>query len=674
MKKIIPFLLILCFEISFSQDDAWNISTTERNNYTGIVLSNGRIGILPTSQPFGIKHIILNNVYDKASVSGVSRMLEGMNFGNLQLEIDGEKVTEANMNSWEQTLNMKDAVLHTSFQFKDKATVFYNIYALRNMPYTGYIDIIIKAEKTIQVKVTGGIQTPQEYVNPESTFSVHRDLETTIPILKTVANSKFEKHKVATSSTFIWHHVKKDKQPELKHLNTSKHNSQIFFEQKIEKQKTFEFAWTAATCTTQDFSDPSSESERFVISNLLTNKTDLLNKHKRLWERLWEGDIIIKGDLQSQLDVRLALYHLYAFGLEDSNLSIAPMGLSSKGYGGHIFWDAELWMYPPLLLLNHQIAESMLNYRFDRLEPAKNKALSYGYKGCMFPWESDDTGEEATPTWALTGTFEHHVTADVGIAFWNYYQITKNKKWLKQKGYPLLKEVADFWVSRASLNSDGSYTIKNVIGANEYAHNVTDNAFTNGAAITALRFAAQAAKALNIETDKNWEHIADNIKVHQFPNGLTKEHSQYNGEMIKQADVNLLAYPLNIIQDEKQIRKDLSYYEPKFDKKGPAMAQSILAVIYARLGDSENSFRLFKASYMPNKRAPFGALSESANSNNPYFVTAAGGMLQVVLFGFGGLHITDEGIIQKKPLLPKSWKSLTITGVGINKETFTVEQ
>jgi trehalose/maltose hydrolase-like predicted phosphorylase len=26
----------------------------------------------------------------------------------------------------------------------------------------------------------------------------------------------------------------------------------------------------------------------------------------------------------------------------------------------------------------------------------------------MFPWESDDTGEEATPTWALTGIFEQH--------------------------------------------------------------------------------------------------------------------------------------------------------------------------------------------------------------------------------------------------------------------------
>jgi hypothetical protein len=29
------------------------------------------------------------------------------------------------------------------------------------------------------------------------------------------------------------------------------------------------------------------------------------------------------------------------------------------------------------------------------------KATVYGYKGAMFP--SDDTGEEATPTWALTG-------------------------------------------------------------------------------------------------------------------------------------------------------------------------------------------------------------------------------------------------------------------------------
>ena len=72
---------------------------------------------------------------------------------------------------------------------------------------------------------------------------------------------------------------------------------------------------------------------------------------------------------------------------------------------------------------------------------------------------------------------------------------------------------------------------------------------------------------------------------------------------------------------------------------------------------------------MPNKRPPFGALAETALSNNPYFVTGAGGMLQTVIFGFGGLHITDDGITQRNPVLPASWKSLTIKGVGRDQKT-----
>ena len=119
--------------------------------------------------------------------------------------------------------------------------------------------------------------------------------------------------------------------------------------------------------------------------------------------------------------------------------------------------------------------------------------------------------------------------------------------------------------------------------------------------------------------------------------------------------------------------KDLKYYEPRIAEEGPAMGKSVFAVIYARLGDAENAFRLFKESYEPNKKPPFGALSEAATSNNPYFVTGAGGMLQTVLFGFGGLHLTNEGIIQKNPILPKKWKSLTITGVGTEMKTYLVK-
>jgi trehalose/maltose hydrolase-like predicted phosphorylase len=677
MKIKLFFLLIFFYQITFSQNDGWHISTSATTNYTGIVVANGRLGILPSEKPFQTKQIILNNVYDKESPLGVSRILQGMNFGNLDLEIDGTLISSENISNWSQTLHMKEAGFKTSFKYKDKAEIIYVVYALRNVPYTGYVDISIKALQDISVKVTGKIETLEEYKSPISTFRILKDNETTMPVLQTVAKSRLERHTVATTATFIWHDInsgREEQRPELHHNKVSDYNNQLSFSQEIKRNTTLDFAWTGAECSTQDFEDPQTESERFIIFNLLTPKQDLLGQHKELWEELWEGDIIIEGDLQSQQDVRLALYHLYSFGRGDNNLSIAPMGLSSQNYNGHIFWDTELWMYPPLLLLNQDIARSLVNYRSDRLDKAKQKAVNFGYKGAMFPWESDDTGEEACPAWALTGTFEHHITADVAIAFWNYYRVTKDKIWLQERGYPMLKEIADYWVSRSTKNDDGTYTIKNVVGANEFAPNVDDNAFTNGSAITALRYATLAAKALDLMPDTAWNEVADRIIIHKFPDGTTMEHSKYSGEIIKQADVNLLAYPLDIVSDQKTLMQDLKYYEPKLALEGPAMGKSVFAVIYARIGDAENAFRLFKESYEPNKRPPFGALAEAATSNNPYFVTGAGGMLQTVLFGFGGLHITENGIVQKDAILPKKWESLTIKGVGTDKKTYVVKR
>ena len=659
-----------------AQNDGWTISSGKVDKYTGIVTANGRIGILPEDKPFQTKSIILNNVYDKESPLGVSRILLGMNFAQLEVEIDGEKIEESNVSDWQQTLDMKTAGFTTSFTFKDKAKVSYTIYALRNIQYSGYIDVAIQPLKNIEVKATGIIETPDEYHSPNSTFRVLADLETTMPILQTVAESRLGRHIVGTSATFIWHAInstREHQRPELKHEMVTPYDNRLSFEKTLKKGENFEFAWTGAECSTQDFEDPQSESERFVIFNLLTPRTDLLNQHKKLWEELWEGDIVIEGNLQDQLDVRLALYHLYAFSRGDSNLSIAPMGLSSQNYNGHIFWDTELWMFPPLLMLNQDIARSLVNYRSDRLGKAKEKAINFGYKGAMFPWESDDTGEESTPAWALTGTFEHHITADVAIAFWNYYRVTQNMDWLKERGYPMMKEVADYWVSRSIKNDDGSYSIKNVVGANEFAPNVDDNAFTNGSAITALQYATEAAKTVGVAADPEWNEVASKIRILKFPDGTTKEHATYDGERIKQADVNLLTYPLDVVNDEETVLKDLKYYEPKLAEEGPAMGQSVFAVIYARLGNAKEAYRLFRRSYEPNKRPPFGALAEAATSDNPYFATGAGGMLQVVLSGFGGLEITNEGIVQKNPILPKEWKSLTIKGVGPERKTYTVK-
>ncbi|MDC1365334.1 glycoside hydrolase family 65 protein [Algibacter sp.] len=678
MKKILCLLFLISSSTITAQNDGWHISTKENLDYTGIAIANGRIGMLSSSKPLQIQHVVLNNVYDVDPNLKVSQILHGMNFGNLDLYIDGEKITEDNISNWQQTMNMKSAALTTNFEYKDKAIISSTVYALRNMQYTGYIDISVQAIKEIDVKITGKILTPKEYQTPKNTFQILRDVETTMPILQSVAKSPFGKHLVSTSGTFIWHKINSSREhqrPELNHKVISDYENTLSFDYSINKNESLDFAWTGAQCTSKDFSDPKSESERMVIFNLLNSKEVLLAQHRTRWNKLWQGDIIIEGDLQSQQDVRLALYHLYAFGRGDSDLSIAPMGLSLQTpYNGHIFWDTELWMFPPLLMFNQDIARSLVNYRFDRLKAAKKKALNYGYQGAMFPWESDDTGEEATPPFALTGPFEHHITADIAIAFWNYYRVTQDEKWLTEKGYPLMKEVADFWVSRVTANNDGSYSINNVVGANEFAPNVNDNAFTNGAAITALEFTTKAAREIGIAPNPEWQMVSEKIKILKLQDGTTKEHENYNGEIIKQADVNLLSFPLNIINDKESIIKDLKYYEPKLSKDGPAMGKSIFSVLYAKQGDITNAYRLFKESYVPNQQAPFGALSEVATSNFSYFATGAGGMLQSVLFGFGGLDITDEGIIQKNPILPKEWKSLTITGVGANKKTYRIER
>ena len=37
---------------------------------------------------------------------------------------------------------------------------------------------------------------------------------------------------------------------------------------------------------------------------------------------------------------------------------------------------------------------------------------------------------------ALTGPLEHHITADIAIASWNYYCVTQDREWLRREGFP----------------------------------------------------------------------------------------------------------------------------------------------------------------------------------------------------------------------------------------------
>lgn len=665
------FLLVFFFvQIVKGEDaDLWQLHASDINApYVGAPMANGGIGILPWKEPFSVRQVILNHVFDTDGPQGVSRVLKGINPFLLSMDVDGKKVDAECVANWSQCVDMKEATHNSSFRADGKADISYDICALRNMPYAGLIRVNVKALSDMSLRVAARMDIPQGYSQSTQRFRKMRADATQMYMLQSYATSTHRQQEVSASSAFIFD---EDKATEVLYDEMDK---EIFFTMKLRKGDSLSFALIGSVCSTRDFSDPYNEAERQVIYAIHEGTDALMAAHCRLWSELWGSDILIEGDDEAQRAVRFALFNLYSSCREGSGLSISPMGLSSQGYNGHIFWDSELWMFPPMLMLNKGIAESMIDYRIDRLAAARKKAMAYGYKGAMFPWESDDYGEESTPTFALTGPLEHHVTADISIACWNYYCLTRDEQWLRTKAFPLMKEVADFWVSRVERNDDGSYSIRNVVGADEYANGIDDNAFTNAAAIRALEYACEAAVMCNESVPEIWKEISRNIRILRFKDGVTREHATYDGEMIKQADVNLLGYPLYFITDAKAQKKDMKYYADRIDpQNGPAMSYSIFCVQYARIGNAKRAYEMFRRCYQPNLRAPFGVLAETATSDNPYFMTGAGGLLQAVINGFCGLQITDNGIVQLPSSLPEHWKSVTVKGVGPEKKVYVRE-
>ncbi len=673
MRIIIFLFLSLIVKMSLAQDP-WKISANniDPNNYYGITVANGMIGIVSSPEPFKVKDVVLAGAYDNYGRGRVSNFLKSFNLLNMYLEIDGKRIANKDASNMKQELDMQKASFNTVFNYGDKADVSYTYYSLRHLPYTVLMDVTITAKKDISISGASVMEAPDALRDVQNYYNEIDRPHVTISLLTSSAKSPTGKLLMCASNSFLFseHH---GEEPRVIHEMWDNNMHLMKFSKKINAGEVYRFSIVGSSITSAHHDDPLNEAERATIFAKLEGRERLLNFHTNAWTELWKSDIIIEGDPQSQQDVRSMLYHLYSFSRAGTALSPSPMGLSGLGYNGHVFWDTELWMFPAVLVLQPEMAKSMVEYRFQRLEAARKNAFSKGYKGAMFPWESAETGVEETPVWALSGPFEHHITACVAFAAWNYYSVTQDKNWLREKGWPILSATADFWASRVERNGQGQFDIKNVVAADEWAENVDNNAFTNAAAIANLKYATEAAKLLGISADPDWMIVASNIPILKMEDGVTREHATYKGEGIKQADVNLLSYPLKHFTDPAQVKKDLAYYETRVPDEGtPAMTQGIFTLLYARLGEKEKAWHWFQDAYLPNLNPPFRVLAETKGGTNPYFATGAGGVLQGVLMGFGGLDITSKGIIQIKSTLPAQWKSLTITGVGPDNKTYRV--
>jgi len=424
--------------------------------------------------------------------------------------------------------------------------------------------------------------------------------------------------------------------------------------------------------TSADGEDPASLAAAASAAAAVEGFDAVRAGNDRAWARLWTGDVRVTGDdvLQSQL--RASRFYLLASATATRPWSLSPAGLSSDGYGGHVFWDTETWMWPSLVLQDPEIAAAVLQYRADRLDDAAHAAAAGGDQGIRFPWEGALDGAEHTPAIEF-GETELHVISDVALACWQYYLATGDLEWLAGTGGPIICGAADFWVGRAVLGADGEFHIRHVTPPDEWAQAHDDSAYTNVAAAQTARFAIRTAELLGHAVSPAWGDLADRIFVpYDADREVTREHADYTGQRIKQADVVMLTYPWEYAQDAELTARNLDYYATKVTEHGgPSMTDAMHAIVSAELGRAGDAFWYTARSAAPFLRAPFHQFAEERDGGAFTFVTGAGGFLQEFSYGYTGLRLREDGIALN-PLLPEQLEEITLTGMRYRGQCYRI--
>ena len=432
------------------------------------------------------------------------------------------------------------------------------------------------------------------------------------------------------------------------------------------------------------------------------------------WEQAWAAtDIGIDGDPEAQVAVRFNLFHmLIAAPRFTDRASIGAKTLSGYGYRHHTFWDTETFMLPMFSYTQPDVAKNMLAYRWHNLAGARAKAAGNGYQGAQYPWESAADGVEVTPQWAIadprsgelvriwTGDIEIHITADIAFAVLQYFRVSGDDAFLRDVGAEVILDGARFWASAATLEDDGEYHYRDVIGPDEYHDHVDDNAYTNHLAAWHLQAAGNVlawlrsthpAKAAQLATDLNltddrvaeWATIADRMHVptplaggpiEQFAGYFSRTDADLallrdprrtesiqtilgleetnQTQTLKQPDVLMLHYLLEDRFTDAQLVTDYEYYDPRTDHEhGSSLGPSISAVIACWAGHPERGYEHFR------RAARADLLDVRHNTGDGIHGASAGGLWQAVVMGFGGLRVTEDGWTTS-PMLPASWSRL----------------
>ncbi|PRB08975.1 glycoside hydrolase family 65 protein [Microbacterium sp. MYb64] len=413
------------------------------------------------------------------------------------------------------------------------------------------------------------------------------------------------------------------------------------------------------------------------------------------WER---SDVRIAGHDDLQQATRWCLFQIAQASARADGAGVSAKGVSGSGYGGHYFWDTEVYVLPFLTYTSPQFARNALRCRVHMLPAARRRAGQLNEGGALFPWRTIN-GEEASAYYAA-GTAQYHINADVSYALGKYVRATGDDDFLYRQGVDIAVETARMWATlgfwRSAAGVD-TFHIHGVTGPDEYTTVVNDNLFTNVMARYNLRFAARvvremaadapeaydaAVERLGIEPAEveRWERAADAMHIPFSPAlGIHPQDSLflerevwdlpatppeqrplllhfhplviYRFQVLKQADVVLALFLQGNHFTEAEKLADFEYYDPLTtgDSTLSAVVQSILA---AEVGYQDLAHEYFEHAIYVD----LGDLHR--NASDGVHVASAGGVWTALVCGFGGMRDHD-GELSFDPRLPTDWPELS---------------
>lgn len=392
-------------------------------------------------------------------------------------------------------------------------------------------------------------------------------------------------------------------------------------------------------------------------------------QHEEAWAELWKGRIEVGNPAVQQI-LNGTLFQLYCHLRTGLVAAPGPGGLSASMWSGRVFWDADFWMFPVLCPLQPELGRCIVEYRHRTLPGSVRNAQAEGYKGAQIGWESGEFGDQVTDN---IFRHERHVNSVVAMAQWRYALISGDEVYLREKALPVILAIAELWADRVVYNAaKDRYEIRGVIGPDEHAGVRDNNATTNYGAAWTLRLAARLAQRFGRPCPPEWKTIADKLWI-PFDEKEQRfmEFEGYAGQRIKQADTVFLFHPLGMPVSDNIKAKTLDYYRHRYPETVVMVSAAMDGIVDCQLGRKAESWASF-CKLLPYLRFPYMLGSEAPNNDGISYGATLSGVLQLALYGFGGVSFEEDGLIVQ-PCVPPELGDMAIRGMHYGGVSFDIE-